>query len=78
MHPDAQAGWRVDDPRSHGRILTTEATVAQRVVRAKRTLAEAGAALEEPSEAERAERLTAVLSVIYLLVQRGLFGHSWQ
>ena len=34
--------------------LTTEATVAQRVVRAKRTLTDAGAALEEPSEAERA------------------------
>ena len=51
--------------------LTTEATVAQRVVRAKRTLSEAGAALEEPSEAERAERLTAVLSVIYLLYNEG-------
>ena len=34
--------------------LTTEATVAQRVVRAKRTLTEAGAALEEPSQAEMA------------------------
>jgi predicted RNA polymerase sigma factor len=51
--------------------LTTEATVAQRVVRAKRTLTDAGAALEEPSEAERAERLTAVLSVIYLLYNEG-------
>jgi RNA polymerase sigma factor (sigma-70 family) len=51
--------------------LTTEATVAQRVVRAKRTLTDAGAALEEPSEAERAERLAAVLSVIYLLYNEG-------
>jgi RNA polymerase sigma factor (sigma-70 family) len=51
--------------------LTTEATVAQRVVRAKRTLSDAGAALEEPSEAERAERLAVVLSVIYLLYNEG-------
>jgi RNA polymerase sigma factor (sigma-70 family) len=51
--------------------LTREATVAQRVVRAKRTLTDAGAALEEPSEAERAERLTTVLSVIYLLYNEG-------
>src|SRR4029453_17090234 len=36
--------------------LTREATVAQRVVRAKRTLTDAGAALEEPRETERAER----------------------
>ena len=51
--------------------LTTEATVAQRIVRAKRTLSEAGAALEEPGEAERAQRLTTVLSVIYLLYNEG-------
>ena len=60
--------------------LTTEATVAQRVVRAKRTLTEAGAALEEPSETERAERLTAVLSVIYLLYNEGYSataGSEW-
>ena len=60
--------------------LTTEATVAQRVVRAKRTLAEAAAALEEPSEAERAERLTAVLGVIYLLYNEGYSataGNEW-
>ena len=60
--------------------LTTEATVAQRVVRAKRTLADAGAALEEPSEAERAERLTAVLGVIYLLYNEGYSataGSEW-
>jgi len=58
--------------------LTTEATVAQRVVRAKRTLAEAGAALEEPSQAERAERLTAVLGVIYLLYNEGYSANSYR
>jgi RNA polymerase sigma factor (sigma-70 family) len=60
--------------------LTTEATVAQRVVRAKRTLTEAGAALEEPSGAERATRLTTVLSVIYLLYNEGYSataGSEW-
>src|SRR6478609_1753693 len=41
-------------------FLTTETTIAQRVVRAKRTLAGAGAALEEPDPAERAGRLVAV------------------
>ncbi|HZA74282.1 MAG TPA: RNA polymerase sigma factor [Propionibacteriaceae bacterium] len=51
--------------------LTTESTVAQRLVRAKKTLAGAGAALEEPSEAERAERLDIVLGVIYLLFNEG-------
>ena len=51
--------------------LTTEATVAQRLVRAKRTLAAAGAALEEPSEVERAERLDTVLGVVYLLFNEG-------
>jgi RNA polymerase sigma factor (sigma-70 family) len=51
--------------------LTTEATIAQRIVRAKRTLSEAGAAMEEPNEAERAQRLTVVLSVIYLLYNEG-------
>ena len=60
--------------------LTTEQTVAQRVVRAKRTLAEAGAAMEEPGKAERADRLTTVLSVIYLLYNEGYSataGSEW-
>ena len=60
--------------------LTTEATVAQRIVRAKRTLAEAGAAMEEPSEAERDQRLTTVLSAIYLLFNEGYSatgGSEW-
>jgi predicted RNA polymerase sigma factor len=60
--------------------LTTEATVAQRVVRAKRTLAETRAAMEEPSEAERAERLITVLGVIYLIYNEGYsatVGTEW-
>ncbi len=61
-------------------FLTSEATVAQRVVRAKRQLAAAGAALEEPSGDERAERLSAVLAVVYLLYNEGYsatIGEDW-
>jgi RNA polymerase sigma factor (sigma-70 family) len=51
--------------------LTGEATIAQRMVRAKRTLAAAGAALEEPSGPERGARLAVVLGVVYLLFNEG-------
>ncbi|WP_136707610.1 RNA polymerase sigma factor [Agromyces sp. H66] len=60
--------------------LAPEATVAQRVSRAKRTLAEAGAAIEEPSGDERAERLGTVLGVVYLLFNEGYSateGEDW-
>ncbi|MEN0071254.1 MAG: sigma-70 family RNA polymerase sigma factor [Propionicimonas sp.] len=60
--------------------LTSEATVAQRVSRAKRTLADAGAALAEPSGAARAERLETVLGVVYLLFNEGYSateGEDW-
>ncbi|MET0864333.1 MAG: RNA polymerase sigma factor [Nakamurella sp.] len=61
-------------------FLTSEATVAQRVVRAKRTLAEAGGALEEPDGAARNGRLAAVLRVVYLLFNEGYSataGDDW-
>ncbi|MFE5670446.1 RNA polymerase sigma factor [Agromyces sp. NPDC056523] len=61
-------------------FLAPEATVAQRVSRAKRTLAEAGAAIEEPSAAGRAERLETVLGVVYLLFNEGYSateGDDW-
>ncbi|SED64534.1 RNA polymerase sigma factor [Jiangella alba] len=51
--------------------LTSEATITQRVGRAKRTLTEAGAALDEPAGADRAARLTTVLGVVYLLFNEG-------
>lgn len=60
--------------------LAPEATIAQRVSRAKRTLAEARAAIEEPSGAERAERLATVLGVVYLLFNEGYSateGDDW-
>jgi RNA polymerase sigma factor (sigma-70 family) len=52
-------------------FLVPEATVAQRIVRAKRTLAEARVPFEVPGKAERAERLSSVLEVIYLVFNEG-------
>jgi len=51
--------------------LTSEATVATRISRAKRTLATANAAMEEPTGPERADRLASVMSVLYLLFNEG-------
>ena len=52
-------------------FLVPESTVAQRIVRAKRTLAEAQVPFEVPSGAELAERLSSVLEVIYLIFNEG-------
>lgn len=52
-------------------FLTSEATVAQRVVRAKRKIAEAGLAFAVPRGAERAARLPSVLEVVYLIFNEG-------
>ena len=51
--------------------LTTEATVAQRIVRAKRTLRAARVPIEVPAESELPERLASVLEVIYLIFNEG-------
>ena len=61
-------------------FLTSEATIAQRLVRAKRTLTDARAAMEEPDGAQRAARLVSVLGVIYLLFNEGYSataGDDW-
>jgi RNA polymerase sigma-70 factor, ECF subfamily len=52
-------------------FLTPEATVAQRIVRAKRTLADAGVPFEVPRGTQLAERLASVLEVIYLIFNEG-------
>jgi RNA polymerase sigma factor (sigma-70 family) len=52
-------------------FLVPESTVAQRIVRAKRTLARAGVPFEVPSGAERSARLSSVLEVIYLIFNEG-------
>jgi RNA polymerase sigma factor (sigma-70 family) len=61
-------------------FLVSEGTVAQRIVRAKRTLAEAHVPFEFPGRDELAERLSAVLEVIYLVFNEGYAataGEHW-
>jgi len=52
-------------------FLVPEPTVAQRIVRAKRTLAEARVPFDVPGGADRAARLSSVLEVIYLIFNEG-------
>ena len=52
-------------------FLVPEPTIAQRIVRAKRTLAEKKVPFEVPHGDERAERLASVLEVIYLIFNEG-------
>jgi len=52
-------------------FLVSEATMAQRIVRAKKALANAGVPFETPDGSELDERLPAVLEVIYLVFNEG-------
>jgi RNA polymerase sigma factor (sigma-70 family) len=52
-------------------FLSSEATIAQRIVRAKKAIAKAGLAFEVPRGAERAARLSSVLEVVYLIFNEG-------
>jgi predicted RNA polymerase sigma factor len=52
-------------------FLSAEPAVAQRIVRAKRTLSEAHVPFEVPGKAERTARLAAVLEVLYLIFNEG-------
>lgn len=61
-------------------FLVPEATVAQRIVRAKRTLTAADVGFELPTGDERAERLASVLEVVYLIFNEGYSataGDDW-
>jgi RNA polymerase sigma-70 factor (ECF subfamily) len=61
-------------------FLVSEATVAQRIVRAKRTLADAHVPFEVPRRDDRAVRLASVLEVIYLVFNEGYSataGDDW-
>jgi RNA polymerase sigma factor (sigma-70 family) len=61
-------------------FLVPEPTVAQRIVRAKRTLAEARVPFEVPRGVDRAARLSSVLGVLYLVFNEGYSataGEDW-
>jgi RNA polymerase sigma factor (sigma-70 family) len=61
-------------------FLVPEPTIAQRIVRAKRTLAEARVPFEVPRGDERTARLSSVLEVIYLIFNEGYSataGEDW-
>jgi RNA polymerase sigma-70 factor (ECF subfamily) len=61
-------------------FLVPEATLAQRIVRAKRTLSEAHVPFEVPGVGELAARLSSVLEVIYLIFNEGYSataGDDW-
>jgi RNA polymerase sigma-70 factor (ECF subfamily) len=57
-------------------FLAPEPTIAQRIVRAKRTLAEAAVAFEVPRGAELSARLDSVLEVVYLIFNEGYSATS--
>jgi RNA polymerase sigma factor (sigma-70 family) len=57
-------------------FLVSGAVVAQRLVRAKRTLRERGVGLELPHGSQLSERLESVLEVIYLMFNEGYNAHS--
>jgi len=61
-------------------FLLPDATIAQRIVRAKRTLSESGLAYETPRGEEVSERLSSVLEVVYLIFNEGYTaarGEDW-
>src|SRR5687767_8144111 len=61
-------------------FLVPETTIAQRIVRAKRTLSEAGIPFEAPRGEDRAARLSSVLEVLYLVFNEGYSataGEDW-
>ena len=61
-------------------FLVPEPTVAQRIVRAKRTLADAQVPFEVPGESDLASRLSSVLEVLYLIFNEGYSataGDDW-
>src|ERR1700720_231462 len=63
-----------------GAFLLPDATIAQRIVRAKRTLSESGLAYETPRGEELSERLSSVLEVVYLIFNEGYTaarGQDW-
>jgi RNA polymerase sigma factor (sigma-70 family) len=57
-------------------FLVSDATISQRIVRAKRTLSESGLVYETPRGEELSERLATVLEVVYLIFNEGYTAAS--
>ncbi|MFG2192905.1 RNA polymerase sigma factor [Streptomyces sp. NPDC048639] len=57
-------------------FLVPEATMAQRISRAKQRIKASGARFRQPEESERAERIAAVLHVLYLIFNEGYTATS--
>src|SRR6516165_4319516 len=57
-------------------FLVPEATMAQRISRAKQTIQDSGIPLQQPTPDERAQRLRAVLHVLYLIFNEGYTSSS--
>ncbi|WP_313389432.1 RNA polymerase sigma factor [Achromobacter aegrifaciens] len=74
---DALDAARQDDIGEIARaFLASESTIAQRIVRAKRSLSAANVPFEVPRAEERAPRLASVLEVIYLIFNEGYSATS--
>ena len=71
------SGWSAGSrpPRSPGPTCVPEPTIAQRIVRAKKTIAEAGVPFEVPTGDDRAARLAVGARGDLPHLQRGLLGH---
>src|SRR2546430_9459099 len=63
--------WRLTTEEIARAFLLPEATIAQRIVRAKRTLSDSGLAYETPRGEELSQRLSSVLEVVYLIFNEG-------
>ncbi len=62
-------------------FLISETTVAQRIVRAKRTISDSGLGYETPRKEQLSERLASVLEIVYLVFNEGFTaarGDEWQ
>jgi RNA polymerase sigma factor (sigma-70 family) len=57
-------------------FLSNEATISQRILRAKKKITEAGLTFEVPRGPDRAERLASVLEVVYLIFNEGYSATS--
>ena len=82
LNPDAQVGMTLREvcglttEQVAAAFLTTPPTLAQRIVRAKGKIRDAGIPYEVPARADLPERLATVLHVVYLVYNQGYFTRA--